>query len=218
MARCRRRVIFILNAGPDDRTYTDSVTDTGKYADSEITESIKEADIEICNDIIETVGHPYRSFFLTTGAATEITTNGADVPAHIGEKSIVEYWDGSAWKMAELAPNASAVARYRKYASSYGDAATDVEQYYFIEDDSIYFTASKVRVKVASFTSTDAVIQSPRVYERAVSLGGLCGLLKDGGDAQMFDWYYRQYLNSRSIIRNNQLIIPKIEQFKKIQN
>lgn len=77
----KSEVISLLQASRAAYATTTDGTKRQFSSNDEINNAILYADSEVCNDIINTIGHPFQNGFVATSSAL---SNGATIPSHTG--------------------------------------------------------------------------------------------------------------------------------------
>lgn len=178
--------------------------------DNEFKDAGLEADAVIVRDIIETVGHPYRSqFFSTTG----ILASGDEISAHVGAIGKVEIDDGTGtYKGGTLAASRAEVLEVVLNPTLYPDS----KRWYWIEDVEVVHTGAGAKIRYPNFVPSASVCQSPDAYTDAVIAGAISLLYKDGSAVDFFQHYSQLFNMQREAIRNKELVIPTAQQFQRM--
>lgn len=210
ISRIRKRVIELLLASPRASRYGGTVGDNARYSvTQEVTDAALETDAEVCQDIISTPGHPYRSGFM---AVSSNLSNGDFVPAHVGAHGEVDIdvSGGGTFRPSQLGKGRDEIQAILEFPSLYAS-----KRFHWIEDSRIYHAGSAARVWTPSFTKTSAC-QAHEAYEGVVAFGTVERLEKDGGDPSFFQKYGRLYLLGRQFIRQKELVIPAQAELEKM--
>lgn len=209
LSRVRTRVIELLLAAPRASRYTSAVGNNGVYAvTQEITDAIIAADEQVCLAIIETVGHPYRTAFMS--ASTNLS-NGDYVPAHVGAHGEVDIdvTGTGTFRPSQRAESRDAVQEIIEFPSIYSS-----KRFHFIEDSRIYHAGSAARVQYPVFTLNTSACQAHEAYEDLVVYGAISHLEKKGAEAGFFDKYARLFELGKQMIRGKLLTIPEQAQLE----
>lgn len=213
IATAEKRVTGILNAGPDDGSYATSTADEGKYDDTEIRDAILEADAEICMAIISTLGHPYRSQYMTD--VTGITY-GQKLASRPGPLDTVEIqFADTIWHAGIPASSIDQIEKWKFNRSSKVNATT-AQGRFFIDGDKFYYVGNSARILTPADFAIDystPACQAPSIYTPAVVSGAVTKLLKDGSSVSDLSQIYGQHFrDSILLIRAGEEGIAKLEQ------
>lgn len=209
IATVQGRVIAALNATTAATWSTTVITDDRRNL-TEIQKAILAGDAQVCLAICETLGHGYRSLFLSD---IEIT-HGAKLPDHIGpiEMLRIEPYDG-ATLIAGIPKDADDIDSMRVNSNDlYDTVAHDEEDsslagYFKIIGDEIRYTGFSAWALLANFTRT-AACQSPEAYEDAVFSLAVMNLVKEGDSAPFANLFAQQGQQYLGLIRGNAMLIP----------
>lgn len=187
--KAKSHVISILQAS---RTAYATTVDSSKRqfaSDTEIADSILEADGEVCQAIITTPGHQFSSNFVVLTAALQ---NSAQISVSAAPTSSVgrilkvthSLTSGGTYTDAIPAKSKEEVLEMRDFQSVYTGTATYVLDFYYIDDWTLYIADAFAKVTMTDYTRT-AAPQAPETYIWAVVSGAISKLLKDGGDTEL---------------------------------
>lgn len=203
------RVMAAINAAPAETWSTSTVGDARRNL-TEIQKAILAADAQACLAICETLGHGYRSLFLTD---TEIT-HGAKLPDHLGpiEMLRIEPYDG-ATLIAGIPKDADDIDSMRVNVNDLYDTIAHDEEgsslagYFKIIGDEVHYTGFSAWALLANFTPDD-VCQAPASYEDAVFSLSVMNLVKEGDSAPFANIFTQQGQQYLGLIRGNAMVIP----------
>ena len=123
----RAQVLEKLLAAPRAARYTDAIGENSDYPIlNEITDNILIIDADICNLIIATPGHPFRSKFMV---ASGNLLHGDFVPVHTGAHGDVQVSVGGIFDFSKTAKSRDEVLHMRSFPNLYGQS-----RHHYIED------------------------------------------------------------------------------------
>lgn len=193
-----------------------------RRTDGEIDHHIVSSDADVITAILETPGHPLRSGYMAASGDLVYTDSAPELPDSIGEYGPVEIQIGATatWVLGQPCDSEIEIAMRRENTDSmFGSVAHNVDGspiggFYNIRRPKLYFTGTKARIWVGSFTPNYVApaCQAPDVYTNAIVVGAVARLRKEGDlvpDAfAMATQLFGAYM---AMIRRKELIIPDIE-------
>lgn len=206
----KSHVISLLQAS---RTAYATTVDSSKRqfaSDTEISDTILEVDGEVCTAIIQTVGHPYASGFLSTSSSI---VHGGTIPAKIGTihgVSVSE--DDITYTGGREARSEQDIHDMRNNATRYGGSSA-VLGWFKITGNVLWTTSGYAKVYITDYTKT-ASPQAPESYMSAVVAGSVARLLKDGGDHEQAGFYSQMYGGFVAQIKELAATIPNITRYE----
>lgn len=192
-----KRLTSALNAGAASSFTT--VLDDPRRSPGELFASLQAADDEICTLIAETEGHGFRPLFLSD--SIDLTHND-QLPDRLGPVAQVkikyatadaDYKAGKFDRDVTLAD----IERWRAnvgslYGANHDAANSSLSGFYLIIGDSIHFTGSACKVKIATYTRTSRDVTDGAMTTGSKVLTGTlvataadvgAGVIVDGGGA-----------------------------------
>lgn len=222
--QCQKIVTALLNAGPDDFSFSVNVGDerfgTIGAASDQVKEAIYAADEQVFAAIAETEGHWARPDLMDWSSLLDHLD---EIPAHIGKTGDVQILTAVASVYVGAQPATVAEIREWRRAdnNSFGalghqTAGNALAGYSEIRDNVIHFTGYRAAVKIVGpYTRGSSVLQSPSIYQVIVWVGALALLFpKEGSWLAKGSFMVGQQLRMLNDIRGLREIAPALEQYK----
>jgi hypothetical protein len=192
---------------PNGARYTDALSSKkSDFAEiDEITDNALLIDMDVCNLIIATPGHPARSSFMIPSAPL---VHGAFVPPHTGAHGDVKVSIGGVFDFSTPAESREEIITYRNNPSIYGQM-----RMHFVQDDVVMHTGDSAMVWYPSFTKT-GVCQSPQTYELVLIHGTIQQCEKYDMESAFFKKYEALYMLGRKFVSDKAEFIPSQQQLE----
>lgn len=220
--QCQKIVLALLDAGPDDFSFSVNVGDERFGALGSPSDQVKEAlqswDERVYVAIAETIGHWARPALMDWSS---LLAHLDEIPDHIGDVGDVQILP--AVGETYVAGQPASVAEIREWRRSkdgaFGSLAHNAVKnaiggYFEIRDNVIHFTGHQAAVKIISpYVRNSNACQSPRVYQIVVWVGALSLLF---AKLQLAKASFLAVQAERMIaeIRGNLTVAPVLEQYK----
>ncbi|GEM_PF-4793409 len=218
LERVTKRVMNLLSITSENAPYSTTVEEGAKFTADAITDVVLEGDSIVCNDIMATIGHPYRSKFLSSFDEYEEIENGGLIPPYVGEQDIIMIQQTTSELSVvrgKLALSLDRLESVRALPNLYGTPPL----YYPDGGSRLRFIGHRARVFRPTFEIdrlNGGVCQSPEIYERGVLAWAMTGLFMDGSDTEQLFWYERQSQAISLRVRNKEISLPDVEAYRRI--
>lgn len=210
LTRCTNKVTAILVAGPDDGSFAAAdLSQSEKYSPDDITQTVKQIDLEVARTIQETVGQGYRGNY---GAKVASVTYGMLLPGHPGKLGSVEIQLLSgAWEPGILAEDLNVVRKVHLNPDGMYGSATENEGLYYIGEDLLaHYIGQDMRVFIPTELGLGSALLSPVSYEPTIVRGAVKLLLKDPVDPNLAT-YGQDYDRDTGLIRSGAMAVPPLD-------
>lgn len=156
-----------------------------------------------------TVGHPYRSSFMTPSGNL---ATGDLVPGEVGQhgKVLIDPTGAGSFSKAKLAKTHDHLLEVLHNPTLF----PNVKRLYWIEDGCIEHTGSAAKVWYPSFTKNDAACQAHELYTAGIMAGAIALLRKPGGDPTFYDDYERMAMFGDQMIAQGLKALPDVEELR----
>jgi hypothetical protein len=220
--QCQKICLALLNAGPDDFSFSVNVGDERfgglGAASDQVKEAIQAWDEQVVLAILETEGHWARPDYVDWSALLD---HLAEIPTHVGATGDVQilpavgatYVAGKEASVQEIelwrlnTNNAFGSLAHNALGNSLGGRFT-------IRDNVIHLTGYRAAVKIGTYTRT-SVCQAPAIYQLVVWAGALTMLFpKEGLWLQKAAFLLGQAQRMLGEIRGNLAVAPALEQYE----
>lgn len=221
--QAQKQVIALLNAGPDDLSYSVNVGDDRFGVEGAASDQIKEAILESDEEIIlaglETDGWFARADFMDWSGLLDHLD---ELPTRYGSLGAVKIqpWVGGTYIGGKPATVEEIELWRRNTNNAFGSLAhngsnNSLAGYFAVRDSIVHFTGYRLNVQIATYTRNASACQSPAIYQGMVVAGALAKCFaKDGGSLAKAEFYQRQFLQSLVWIREARTIAPLLEQYQ----
>lgn len=225
--QCQKQCLAILNAGPDDYSFSTLVGDerfgTLGIPSDQVKEAILAADEQVCLAILETPGHWARPDYVDWSPLLDYLD---EVPAHIGATGAVRITVSNGGSLVPgLVSTINEIILWRSnqngaYGSLQHDAVNNLlAGNYAIRDNIVYFTGAKMAVRIGTFTRSALVCQAPAIYQLTVWIGALVNLFpKEGSWLQKAAFLSSQLVNQMAAIRGGLAVEPVLDQYEEVKS
>lgn len=220
--QCQKMCLALLNAGPDDFSFSVNVGDerfgTLGAASDQVKEAILAADEQVVLAILETEGHWARPDFVDWSA---LLNHLDEIPAHVGATGDVQIlpWVGGTYVGGKSA-SVEEIELWRLNTNgAFGSLAHNasgnvIGGRYTIRDEVMHLTGYRAAVKIATYART-SVCQAPAIYQLTVWATALTYLFpKEGSWLQKAAFLAGQVANQMAAIRGNLQVAPALEQYQ----
>jgi hypothetical protein len=223
--QCQKICLALLNAGPDDYSFSVNVGDerfgTLGAASDQVKEAILAADEQVVLAILETEGHWARPDYVDWSGQLDYLD---EIPTHVGKTGQVEILVSNGGAYVPGVPATIEEIRMWRGAdsSSFGSKAHNasgsaVAGYFAIRDNVVQFTGYRLAVKLGTYTRT-SVCQAPAIYQLTVWAMALTYLFpKEGSWLQKAAFLAGQVANQMAAIRGNLVVAPELESYEEVK-
>lgn len=218
LVRVKKVVVNLLNIEDDNAPYTGAVDIQAKFTGTAIQDKCLDGDAFVNYIIINTIGHPYRSFFIDDSVFDEIDLGGL-IPPHFSDLDVIYIKDSGdpdmGLRRGTLAKNLDRMLMIEDNPDVYGAPPV----YYPDGGSRLRFTGGDKAViwrpHFAVDRSTPA-LQAPEVYEPAIEAFALTQAYMEGSDPAAAAWYREQLNMMVARIRDREMQLPDIEALRRI--
>ncbi|SRR6266567_8629004 len=224
---CQKIILALLDAGPDDFSFSVNVGDEQYGAIGAASDQVKEAifgaDEQVYLAIAETLGHWARPDLMDWSALLD---HLVELPMHIGATGDVQIlpWVASSY----VAGKPATVEEIEQWRSNDNNAfgslahnasGNSLGGYYCIRDDVFHLTGYRGAIQIVSpYTRSASLCQSPSLYQNAVWAGAAATMfakqLNGLAKATFLAGEFRRMLAE---IRGNLQAAPALEQFAEVK-
>lgn len=221
--QCQKICLALLNAGPDDFSFSVNVGDERFGAigapSSSVIEAILGSDEQVYLAIAETEGHWARPNLMDWSAAI---AHLDEIPSHIGSTGDVQILPsvGSTYVAGKRA-SVEKIEMWRANSdNAFGSLAhnavgNSLGGRYTIRDNVMHLTGYIAAVKIVPPYTRTAACQSPAIYQVAVWVGALAMLFpREGSWLAKASFMAQQQARMLGQIRGNAMVAPVLEQYE----
>lgn len=223
-SQCQKISLALLNAGPDDFSFSVNVGDerfgTIGGASDQVKEALHAADEQVYLAIAETDGHWARPDLMDWSA---LINHLEEIPSRIGAIGDVQIlpWVGGTYVAGKPASTREIEMWRANDGNAFGSLAHNASGNllggrYAIQDSVMHLTGYRAAVKIIGpYTVSASVLQSPAIYQAVVWVGALALLFpKEGSWLAKASFMAGQQQRMLAQIRGNQQIAPALEQYQ----
>lgn len=196
-----KQVLEALRAMPRFARYTAAIGENSEFVVlQEITDKVLITDSTLCNDVIATPGHPWRSSFMVESSPL---IHGAFIPRHTGAHGDVLVSVGGVYDFSSPAKSKEEIFAMRANPGIYGATS----RVHFIEDSVCYHAGQFAKVWYPSFSKT-AACQSPQTYEDLLYYGSVHISEKLDNNDPLFVKCNGLFVAGSALVRTGAMLIP----------
>jgi hypothetical protein len=212
------RVLWIIGARG---TSFDTTVEDDRFILEEIQRAIVETESELVHDLCE-ASHPSAISFQAWSA--DITTNGDKLPERIGKVEAIQIKpvSGGTYAPAESTSRDNIRAWRNNHndifdAVDHNASGSNLAGYFNITGDTLEFTGYSAQARIYSYTPNyTPTLQIDDNFEGALIAGAITRLNKMGVPQGLVMHYGQQYTTARTLIRQGQATMPKLNEVQAV--